>query len=497
MKIGVHVGRALLAFADLYSSIPEVIRELVQNSLDEKAKRIYIVIDPKRKRLLCYDDGEGASKEEIEKKFALMAKSLKTEDKRGERGIGLVSPLGIAEVMEMITSPGGHGEQYFKIRLERQKLKEEENPQLLFGRGEIPRHKNRRFTTLVVARQLQIKEKYLQRYIEEAIELLQETFGEALKETKIWINEKEVPFREFPGKIIFKERIYESDGKVIEAEIWATLRPEKPGILLNYKGKYDLPLKKIKELKNLEINSGYFHGRIKINFGEIAPRRNDLVKDEDRELVLEVIEKFNKEFIAPYLREQIIETQKNEKVLRILNGALKEIESRIKIEDLPTAFKGAVSKSHFKAKKKPVKGLENGIKRLLEKKKAEKKMEEEKRRAEKKLPPLHHQKNRQHGGVKGGERKNRLKGEKGIVIYPHPMERDRRRAFLESGVVHINTAHPKWVEISDKNEIEAIKYTTNLIASVLIVERLKEENAWRQDHKIAAKAFEEFFTILF
>jgi HSP90 family molecular chaperone len=120
---------------NLYSSTPAVLSEAVANSWDANAKRVDIEIDTDAGRIVITDDGDGMTRDEINKKFLTVgyhrrvsgdAEATTTRLGRhvmGRKGIGKLSLFAIAAAVEIQTVktspddghraqrlPHGHGE---------------------------------------------------------------------------------------------------------------------------------------------------------------------------------------------------------------------------------------------------------------------------------------------------------------------------------------------------------------------------------------------------
>jgi hypothetical protein len=86
----------------LYSGNLNAIREYIQNSIDEGAKKIDIRFENGNSDLVIVDDGNGMSKIELEDSVKL-GKSSKGEDQIGWRGIGIYSGVSASEKLVIIT----------------------------------------------------------------------------------------------------------------------------------------------------------------------------------------------------------------------------------------------------------------------------------------------------------------------------------------------------------------------------------------------------------
>jgi hypothetical protein len=86
----------------LYSGNLNAIREYIQNSVDEGAKRIDIRFENGNKDLIIVDDGNGMSKTKLEDAVKL-GKSSKGNNQIGWRGIGIYSGVSASEKLVIIT----------------------------------------------------------------------------------------------------------------------------------------------------------------------------------------------------------------------------------------------------------------------------------------------------------------------------------------------------------------------------------------------------------
>ncbi|MEK7641681.1 MAG: ATP-binding protein [Patescibacteria group bacterium] len=96
VKVKIHQGHALMTLARHYYSIPAVIMEIVQNAIDAGATKIAVEIDKPKNMLVVCDNGSGASREKVTQALQSVAATMKSKDKYGQFGIGLISPLAVS-----------------------------------------------------------------------------------------------------------------------------------------------------------------------------------------------------------------------------------------------------------------------------------------------------------------------------------------------------------------------------------------------------------------
>ncbi len=93
VQLMVHAGKNLMIIAGKYPTLNRVILELVQNSLDSAANEIIIRIDYQKRYLAVRDNGQGIDQTDFQKAIQSICESVKTTDKFGRFGIGLISPI--------------------------------------------------------------------------------------------------------------------------------------------------------------------------------------------------------------------------------------------------------------------------------------------------------------------------------------------------------------------------------------------------------------------
>lgn len=103
---------------NLYSNVPSVLSEVVANSYDADAEEVRITINRQDSSVVVWDDGVGMTTEELNNRFLnvgyqrrLSATGAKTEklgrQVMGRKGIGKLSLMSIAEVVEVYTAKDG------------------------------------------------------------------------------------------------------------------------------------------------------------------------------------------------------------------------------------------------------------------------------------------------------------------------------------------------------------------------------------------------------
>ena len=96
-KLNVNLGQILMMVAGTYPSLLDATLEQVQNALDAKATVIGIRINLKKRGLDIVDNGQGVTRHKFERCLAQIGKTVKSRDKMGRWGRGMISYLGKCE----------------------------------------------------------------------------------------------------------------------------------------------------------------------------------------------------------------------------------------------------------------------------------------------------------------------------------------------------------------------------------------------------------------
>jgi hypothetical protein len=121
-----HHGEALLRVANHYPTLADVIYESVQNALDANARRIFIKIDFERRNAVISDDGDGVTREKFEMALTSVCCSIKENDRLGQFGMGLVSPLGKCEEFSFTSTPKANPHAYLCWRFNTKGIQQQE-----------------------------------------------------------------------------------------------------------------------------------------------------------------------------------------------------------------------------------------------------------------------------------------------------------------------------------------------------------------------------------
>lgn len=105
-RVKVPIGVMLVkTIHDSYGTVVEMILELVQNAIDADARHIALIINKKTRNVTVADDGDGVSKEKYEAALQSVMRTMKSRDKLGQFGMGMLSPVAKCEWHKLTSCP--------------------------------------------------------------------------------------------------------------------------------------------------------------------------------------------------------------------------------------------------------------------------------------------------------------------------------------------------------------------------------------------------------
>lgn len=106
-EIDFHRGEVLYKLSNTYRLLSLTLIEGAQNAIDAGADKVMLCIDLKRRMVLMVDNGEGTTKAKFELALASVGKGVKSADKLGRFGLGLISPLNKCARFHFISAQPG------------------------------------------------------------------------------------------------------------------------------------------------------------------------------------------------------------------------------------------------------------------------------------------------------------------------------------------------------------------------------------------------------
>ena len=104
-RLALHAGEALMVVASTYPRLLDFILEIIQNSLDAKAKLITVRVNLERRAVEVSDDGLGVSRDKFEQAMTQVCRTMKSTSDLGRFGRGMVSPLGKCRSFTLTSCP--------------------------------------------------------------------------------------------------------------------------------------------------------------------------------------------------------------------------------------------------------------------------------------------------------------------------------------------------------------------------------------------------------
>lgn len=92
-QANVHLGEVIWHIADTYPSLMLTVVEGIQNGIDAEAMHVFVGIDLRNRTVVIADDGNGVSKQDFDRALGTIGRTIKSKDKLGRFGRGLIAPL--------------------------------------------------------------------------------------------------------------------------------------------------------------------------------------------------------------------------------------------------------------------------------------------------------------------------------------------------------------------------------------------------------------------
>lgn len=345
IKIGFHARNIIYYIANLYPP-KKVIPEAVQNALDARAKNMLIKVDCKNRTIWILDDGDGASKEEIQCKFEIVGESLKSEDMEaiGTKGIGILAGIGIAEKYELVTYNKKDAKDMRRIyTLLKDEKQAGDSREKMLSVDLYPVQKiqmsgmNFSATTLVRLSEVNIRALSEISGIDSIERNLVDAYSAKLsgKNIKIiWIDqngretEKNVQNIKFRGTWMSPDIVNTKSGKV-NFSLYLSAKPlDDPRILVTLKkGSFSIPLKSLIFRHQIDkasaevFEKGHFEGNIYVDFCTPSASRDSLEYNNDLVVFSQVVKRQAEQLAA--IIEQIEDTAKNSRFGQVSDELLK------------------------------------------------------------------------------------------------------------------------------------------------------------------------------
>jgi|TARA_B100002003_G_C14140243_1_gene548313 hypothetical protein len=365
IEVGLHQGNVIQLLAQNYGAGSAVIREGVQNAIDEGAENIFVDIDCKKRSMDIFDDGQGAGIEKIREKFDQIGLSTKAtqKDAIGEKGTGNLAGLSVSDRWQLVTRDTHvKGDKLKVFTFERQELEKGSGIHLTCEYLPFTGIHGPPFKANTVLKLSGIDKTTLRQMGDkETVEsTLREAFNAKLHSKRITLK---VSYRSSGGqaKVFFVKPTkyrglcmdpveYETEhGYVVFQFFHSPHTVNSPSVIVEHQGVYSLPLKNFfllrilpKEIEHLFL-SGYFEGEIRLGFCEINGSRSAFTHNSELQAFIKTVEAFADEVLRPMI-EQFELADREERLRRVAEGVLRKIRSFLNKHPnlLPTSLKSVI-----------------------------------------------------------------------------------------------------------------------------------------------------------
>lgn len=495
-EVGFHQGNVLTFLAAFYREAPQVILEMVQNSLDKNATSIVIHLrlgDRRSNMLRVLDNGNGASKTEMERRIGNIAARQKTDNKIGEKGIGNLAPLAIAGRYSMITRPRRGDDPFFRITFDKDGVRGRK--EVSFGWEDMPSdfvpEEGKKVSTIITVRSIEasalrslVRQENSAKMIADAISDRFSTRIQDLganitvkveKKDSGTVTERVTP-QIFPGQREVVE-ITTPHGLVKFEMFISGRRQKEPKILVEHKNRHSFELKNMSDIwmEYADVfECGFIQGKIMVKFCTLTPDRNGFEWNEELESFIQAINDFCEQNGRPFLAqlEDVSRVEAWSDITReVLDSARQLIDQDPTL--LPKDLQGLVSSRHHDADQ----GQNDGTKRRTKKKKKRSPDGGDEPTLKGSAQRIHHHSTES----PSGRSRHRLRGEKGITIEfaeGSPERGYKWRVMIERGVILLNTTHEDWRQAEDKTKTHLRIYIGCLVARALALLQVPED--WRE-----------------
>lgn len=107
-RMGFHQGEVLWRLAsDYYNTLMLTLIEAAQNAIDAEATIVLIAIDQQKSLVTIADNGTGIDTDKFTQALMSVGKGIKSKEKMGRFGLGLISPLNKCRAFQVTSHPAG------------------------------------------------------------------------------------------------------------------------------------------------------------------------------------------------------------------------------------------------------------------------------------------------------------------------------------------------------------------------------------------------------
>jgi len=518
---GTYQGNAVIMLASTYPTLMSVVLECIQNAIDSLATGITVTCNLKSKRLTVRDDGEGVTKEKMNKCISSIANSIKKDDKLGRFGLGLISPLKKCEFFTFVSTPKNDNTSYFRWIFEAEKIEGKKEftipmcpvEDIYFGPGATNTNKGRKPVSwrTEISMEKIISDRIVGKFdLEEMADLILERFSEAMKRRKSVVlltlvekdgTKKQLEVRPavFDGERL-KPVIYQNEicGET-KFEMHLARKKAKGGrqgkVLVGIKGNdYRISFRDFsKSLDGLlssevisALCSGVFEGNILSERCDLHPGRKGFVVNEKLLEFCVHLEKWMNEIGLDHI-QRIQDIGKDERYQALGMKSIAIIENMLTapefehLKNLVKSFKfGTVGKNHAEF---PIRGIQvEGSKAIQgsgERKSPTIPNEDKNKPKTPRSPETDHPEHTPFSVFGGGKHRGIVKGHSTGLQFAWaemPGKKNLWEFNKNYGILTFNTRHPLWEQAERKDRV-LMRFQEHIAIKALNLEIMPEE--WR------------------
>lgn len=351
------IGNFILHVAEKYANPYVLLREWAQNAFDKNARHMFIAIDAARGSIIAYDDGDGASPEEVTERFQRICISSKrgNPEMSGEHGIGNLAAIALGEHYELVTRARGTATPLVSHKLRKADLPDNWSPSLrseTWGGSAFPSKNGFQPTTMVRVQGMNAQAMRPLRSCEGLEDEILNTLGAKLKRLGMIITvrytdssrtparhrERVVKPRDFRGQPLDAYKIKTEKGEIVLRLFCSGEKVSSPKILIDHKGKMGIPLRNLVLRHQLDQavyavwdrgGKGYIEGCIELPFCAQNGAHDAFVFDDDLSVFITALEGFTKDILKP-LVEEFESGERSEKYQRVTDEVRRRLRARWK-----------------------------------------------------------------------------------------------------------------------------------------------------------------------
>jgi hypothetical protein len=350
IEVGFHYGNVIKLLADNYGHGCLVVREAVQNALDEQAQNIYVNVDFLAENIRVYDDGGGVGPEKIRQKFEGLGFSLKSVDPKdgmvGQKGIGNLAGLAVSREWQLVTRDKAiRNSPFIVYTFYGTELEKKEGVEVY--QEELPGRSinGAPFKSTTVLRLNNVDATILKQVRDKEMlgRILREAFNHQLKTRNVNLKVRYRTKNGQTSEFLIKPVAYRGtalDPVEVETEygpvtfyFFHSAHPvAKPVVIIQHQGANSLPISNFFKLNILpreiqdSFEKGYFEGEIRVGFCEQNADRYAFRANHELQVFVTAVTSFAEDVLQPMV-QQLEDEDRGMKLRRVAESVVRQMRS--------------------------------------------------------------------------------------------------------------------------------------------------------------------------